>query len=97
MRLNGRTERAFYIQETSMSEFIRNDLGGYYDTIVIPDQGDGYTYVAEAPIGTLRTDPRWRVKRIKDTGTEIQIAWADNHPGFVHTATDITSLTFRDI
>ena len=86
MRPDRQPERAFFIQETAMSEIIRNDLGGYYDT-----------YVAEAPIGTLRTDARWRVKRIKDTGTEIQIAWADNHPGFVHTATDITSLTFRDI
>lgn len=80
-----------------MTEMIRNDIGGYYDTIVLPDEGDGYTYVAEAPIGTLRTAALWRVKRIKDTGSEIQIVWANNHPGFVHTATNIKSLTFRSI
>lgn len=80
-----------------MTEIMQNDLGDYYDKIVIKDQGDGCTYVAEAPIGTLRSAAAWRVKRIKDTGTEIQISWAGNHPGFVHTATNIASLTFRDI
>lgn len=78
-----------------MSELIRDEIGGYYDTIVV--ESAGYTYIATAPIGTLRTEPKWRVKRVKEAGGETQIVWADDHPGFVHVATNITSLNFRNI
>ena len=78
-----------------MSEMTRNDIGGYYDTIIV--ESGGYTYVAEAAIGTPRATAAGRVKRIYENAGETQVTWANNHPGFVHSATDITSLTFRDI
>lgn len=95
MRLNGRTERAYYIQETAMSEIIRNDVGGYYDTIIL--ESGGCTYVAQAPLGTLRTAAAWRVRRIKESDGETQVVWADDTPAFCHAATDLASLNFRDI
>ena len=79
-----------------MTETLQNDVGGYYDTI-IQDDGNGTTYIAEAPLGTPRTDKAWRVKRITQVGGETQIVWADDHPGFIHAATDLTALSFRDI
>ena len=79
-----------------MTEILQNDVGGYYDSIIQTDDS-GNTYIAEAPLGTPRPSTAWRVKRISQTDGETQIVWAENHPGFIHTATDLTALTFREI
>lgn len=41
-----------------------------------------YTYIGEAPIGTLRSDPGWRIKCITDNQPDMQIIWGNSSGNF---------------
>jgi hypothetical protein len=41
-----------------------------------------YTYIGEAPIGTLRTDAGWRIKCITDNQPDMKIIWGNSSGEF---------------
>ena len=81
-----------------MDEYLKA-MGSIY-AMIVEKNGD-ITYVAEAKVDTAsKTDPVWRVRRIKVTsegGVErTTVAWAGGHPGFSHRADSMASLTYAN-
>lgn len=59
------------------------------------DQVDSTTtYVGEAPIGSLDTEPRWRVRKLLTSGSVLSILWADGNQQFDNVWDNRASLTY---
>ena len=40
------------------------------------------TYIGEAAIASLPSDPVWRIKKLETTGSVLSITWADGNNAF---------------
>lgn len=69
-------EQEFYIENfVSILDRLKAELEVQYDRLV--DADGVYTYVGEAIPGAAKGDPVWRIKRIEEIGSDIEIRWAD--------------------
>lgn len=58
------------------------------------DDASPVTYVGEALPGTAESAPAWRIKKITETGSDIDIEWADGAATFTKVWDDRLSLSY---
>ena len=63
-------------------------------TLRLDDVGGGTTYVGEAIPSTLTSAALWRIKRLVETGPDIEILWADGDANFNNVWDDRVSLSY---
>ena len=63
-----------------------------YDRLV--DVEGDYTYVGEALPGTAQSTAEWRIKRIHESGEDINIIWADGTAEFEKAWDDRATYTY---
>ena len=52
------------------------------------------SYVGEAAPGTLDSEPKWRIKRLDTSGSDLDITWANGAAEFVHVWNNRAALTY---
>jgi len=57
-----------------------NGTAEQYDRLV--DVDGNYTYVGEAEPGSAQSGSIWRIKRITETGEDLEIVWANGSAEF---------------
>lgn len=103
MKLSQVTENAILIFDQAKKKFVVKDLLQFIQTIQtgvevqynkLIDVAGNYTYIGEAVPGTLTTATSWRIKRVEQVGTDINILWASGSADFNKTWNDRLSYTY---
>lgn len=60
----------------------------------IDDVSSSLTYIGEAAVGVLDSEPKWRISRITTVGTETKIRYAGGETNWNSVWDDRASLTY---
>ena len=102
-RLNEVTENAVLIFDAAKKKFVVRDLLEFIEGIQtgvevqynkLIDVEGNYTYIGEATPGTATNSATWRIKRVEQVGSDINILWANGTSEFDKTWDDRLTYTY---
>lgn len=92
---------ALALTDSDTINFTYNDSSNQIQAeVIVPtyalrlDDAAPVTYVGEALPGTSESAPSWRIKRITETGSDVNIEWADGAATFTQVWDDRVSLSY---
>ena len=79
-----------------MSQGLTNTKGvdGRQFSLRLDSVGGGITYVGEAIPSSVESSAVWRIKRLDETGPDLDILWADGDASFDNVWDDRASLSY---
>jgi hypothetical protein len=63
-------------------------------TLRLDDAGSGTTYIGDALPSTATDAATWRIKRMVETGPDLEILWADGDANFDNVWDDRAGLSY---
>lgn len=63
-------------------------------TLRLDDVGAGITYIGEANPSSAESAAVWRIKRLDETGPDLDILWADGNASFDNVWSDRAILSY---
>jgi hypothetical protein len=76
-----------------MSQGLTNTKGRQF-ALRLDSVGGGVTYIGEASPSSAEGDAVWRIKRMDETGPDLDIVWADGNASFDNVWTDRAGLSY---